>query len=94
MNKSEDNAGEDAAFDQGKSNCPQDREAPGPQVHGRQFQVARHFIHHDKAARHSVRSRRPRIEVNPHSDAAIYIARIARKLLDSGPTRAISRSSE
>jgi flagellar biosynthesis protein FlhG len=52
------------------------------------------YVNHDEAARQSVRSRRPLIDVNPHSDAAIYISRIARKLLDSGPTRAISRSSE
>jgi flagellar biosynthesis protein FlhG len=51
------------------------------------------YVNHDQAARQSVRLRRPLVDVNPHSDAAIYIARIARKLLDSGPTRAISRSS-
>jgi flagellar biosynthesis protein FlhG len=52
------------------------------------------YVNHDQAARQSVRLRRPLVDVNPHSDAAIYIARIARKLLDSGPTRAISRSSK
>jgi flagellar biosynthesis protein FlhG len=52
------------------------------------------YVNHDRAARRSVRSRRPLVEVYPRSDAAIYVSRIARKLLDSGPTRAISGSSK
>jgi flagellar biosynthesis protein FlhG len=52
------------------------------------------YVNHDRAARQSVRSRRPLVDAYPRSDAAIYISRIARKLLDSGPTRAISGSYE
>ena len=51
------------------------------------------YVNHDRAARRSVYSRRPLIEAYPRSDAAIYLSRIALKLLDDGPTRAISRSS-
>jgi flagellar biosynthesis protein FlhG len=42
------------------------------------------YVNHDKSARHSVRARRPLIDVYPRSDAAIYISRIARKLLEDG----------
>jgi flagellar biosynthesis protein FlhG len=51
------------------------------------------YVNHDQAARRSVRSRRPLVDIHPRSDAAIYISRIASKLLNSGPTRAISGSS-
>ena len=51
------------------------------------------YVNHDRAARHSVTSRRPLIEAYPRSDAAIYLSRIALKLLGDGPTRAISGSS-
>ena len=51
------------------------------------------YVNHDPAARRSVLARRPLIEVYPRSDAAIYISRIARKLLDGGPTRTIPGSS-
>ena len=51
------------------------------------------YVNHDPAARRSVLARRPLIEVYPRSDAAIYISRIARKLLDGGPTQTISESS-
>jgi MinD-like ATPase involved in chromosome partitioning or flagellar assembly len=41
-------------------------------------------VNHDESARRSVRARRPLIDVYPRSDAAIYISRIARKLLAEG----------
>jgi len=42
------------------------------------------YVNHDESARRSVRARRPLIDVYPRSDAAIYISRIARKLLGDG----------
>jgi flagellar biosynthesis protein FlhG len=42
------------------------------------------YVNHDDTARHSVRARRPLIDAYPRSDAAIYISRIARKLLNAG----------
>jgi len=42
------------------------------------------YVNHDELARRSVRARRPLIDVYPRSDAAIYISRIARKLLANG----------
>jgi len=45
------------------------------------------YVNHDEAARRSVRSRRPVVEMHPRSDAAIYIERVARKLV-SGLGRA------
>jgi flagellar biosynthesis protein FlhG len=39
------------------------------------------YVNHDETTRHSVRARRPLVDVYPRSDAAIYISRIARKLL-------------
>ena len=39
-------------------------------------------MNHDEAARHSVRSRRPVVEAYPRSDAAIYLERVARKLVE------------
>jgi flagellar biosynthesis protein FlhG len=39
------------------------------------------YVNHDESARRSVRARRPLIDVYPRSDAAIYISRIARKIL-------------
>lgn len=39
------------------------------------------YVNHDEAARRSVRSRRPVVETDPRSDAAIYIERVARKLV-------------
>ena len=44
------------------------------------------YVNHDESARRSVRARRPLIDVYPRSDAAIYISRIARKLLEDGAT--------
>jgi flagellar biosynthesis protein FlhG len=46
------------------------------------------YINHDEAARRSVRARRPIIAAHPRSDASIYIARIARKLLVPRPSAA------
>jgi flagellar biosynthesis protein FlhG len=40
------------------------------------------YVNHDEAARHSVRSRRPVVEAYPRSDAAIYLERVARKLVE------------
>jgi len=39
------------------------------------------YVNHDELVRRSIRARRPLIDVYPRSDAAIYISRIARKLL-------------
>jgi flagellar biosynthesis protein FlhG len=44
------------------------------------------YVNHDESARSSIRARRPLIDVYPRSDAAIYISRIARKLLEDGAT--------
>ena len=41
------------------------------------------YVNHDETARHSVRARRPLVDIYPRSDASIYISRIARKLLTS-----------
>jgi flagellar biosynthesis protein FlhG len=49
------------------------------------------YVNHDESARRSVHARRPLIDVYPRSDAAIYLSRIARKLLADG---AASQSSE
>ncbi len=42
------------------------------------------YVNHDESARRSVRAKRPLIDVYPRSDAAIYLSRIARKLLEDG----------
>ncbi len=42
------------------------------------------YVNHDELARRSVRAKRPLIDVYPRSDAAIYLSRIARKLLAEG----------
>ena len=39
------------------------------------------YVNHDPAARASVRARRPLVDSDPRSDAAVYLARIARKLV-------------
>lgn len=39
------------------------------------------YINHDDQARRSLRARRPIVDVYPRSDAAIYVSRIARKLV-------------
>jgi flagellar biosynthesis protein FlhG len=39
------------------------------------------YINHDEAVRRSVRARRPLVDADPRSDAAIYIGRLVRKLL-------------
>jgi len=39
------------------------------------------YINHDEKARMSVRARRPLVDEYPRSDAAIYLSRIAHKLL-------------
>jgi flagellar biosynthesis protein FlhG len=44
------------------------------------------YINHDESARRSVRARRPLVTAHPRSDASIYIARIARKLLVPRPS--------
>jgi flagellar biosynthesis protein FlhG len=45
------------------------------------------YVNHDEAARRSVLARRPLVETEPESDAAVYIGRIARKLLAAAPVR-------
>lgn len=39
------------------------------------------YVNHDEKARQSVRDRRPLVETYPRSDAAIYLSRIAKKLM-------------
>jgi flagellar biosynthesis protein FlhG len=39
------------------------------------------YINYDEEARRSVIARRPLVEEYPRSDAAIYVSRIARKIL-------------
>jgi flagellar biosynthesis protein FlhG len=39
------------------------------------------YVNHDAAARASVRARRPLVDSDPRSDASVYLARIARKLI-------------
>ncbi len=39
------------------------------------------YVNHDAAVRASVRARRPLVETDPRSDAAVYLSRIARKLI-------------
>lgn len=39
------------------------------------------YVNHDPAARASVRARRPLVDSDPRSDASVYLARIARKLI-------------
>jgi flagellar biosynthesis protein FlhG len=41
------------------------------------------YVNHDEAVRRSIRERRPLIDAHPRSDAAVYVDRIARKLVDS-----------
>jgi MinD-like ATPase involved in chromosome partitioning or flagellar assembly len=45
------------------------------------------YVNHDEAARRSVRARQPLVEAHPRSDAARYIARVARKLADEPAPR-------
>ena len=46
------------------------------------------YVNHDAAARASVRACRPLVDSHPRSDAAVYFARIARKLAASSPAAA------
>ena len=39
------------------------------------------YVNHDAGARASVRARRPLVDSDPRSDASVYLARIARKLI-------------
>lgn len=39
------------------------------------------YVNHTDSARRAVRSCRPLVDLEPRSDAAVYFARIARKLL-------------
>ena len=41
------------------------------------------YVNHDEAVRRSIRARRPLVQTAPHSDAAVYIRRIARKLTEA-----------
>jgi flagellar biosynthesis protein FlhG len=50
------------------------------------------YVNHDDAARRSVRKRRPLVELSPRCDAAIYIARVARKLTAPPPAVSEGRS--
>ncbi|MEM7410112.1 MAG: P-loop NTPase [Myxococcota bacterium] len=39
------------------------------------------YVNHDASARASVKARRPLVDIDPRSDAAVYLTRIARKLI-------------
>lgn len=43
------------------------------------------YVNREDAVREAVRSRRPLLEASPASDAAVYLKRIARKLLEDPP---------
>ncbi len=43
------------------------------------------YVNRDDSARRSVRARRPLVDSDPHSDASIYVGRIARKLVNTTP---------
>jgi MinD-like ATPase involved in chromosome partitioning or flagellar assembly len=45
------------------------------------------YVNHDEKARQSVRDRRPLVETYPRSDAAIYLTRIAKKLIQDSDRR-------
>ena len=42
------------------------------------------YVNHDDAVTQAIRQRRPVVVSHPNSDAAVYLTRIARKLLDRG----------
>ena len=50
------------------------------------------YVNHDDAARASVRACRPLVETDPRSDAAVYLVRIAHKLVTPRTTPAVTRS--
>jgi flagellar biosynthesis protein FlhG len=50
------------------------------------------YVNHDEAARRSVRARQPLVEAHPRSDAARYIARVARKLAGDEPAPRAGRT--
>jgi flagellar biosynthesis protein FlhG len=41
------------------------------------------YVNHDEAVTKAIRQRRPVVVTHPHSDAAVYLVRIARKLADA-----------
>ena len=47
------------------------------------------YVNHDDAVRKSILARQPVTEFAPNSDAAIYLQRIARKLIGSPPAEAV-----
>jgi len=42
------------------------------------------YVNHDEAVTQAIRQRRPVVVSHPQSDAAVYLTRIARKLMDAG----------
>ena len=50
------------------------------------------YVNHDEAARRSVKLCRPLVDESPRSDAAVYFARIARKLLAPRPATGEARN--
>ena len=52
------------------------------------------YVNHDAAARASVRARRPLVDSDPRSDAAVYLARIARKLDRAADRRGADESGD
>jgi flagellar biosynthesis protein FlhG len=43
------------------------------------------YVNHDEAVTEAIRLRRPVVESHPHADAAVYLTRIARKLMSRSP---------
>jgi len=50
------------------------------------------YVNHDEAVSAAIRARRPVVLSHPHADAALYLSRIARKLIDERARRAASPS--
>ena len=52
------------------------------------------YVNHDAAVRQSVVARRPLVDLDPGCDAAVYLRRISRKLIETlGPAGAAPRTS-
>jgi flagellar biosynthesis protein FlhG len=45
------------------------------------------YVNHDEAVSAAIRARRPVVLSHPHADAAVYLSRIARKLIEERPRR-------
>ncbi len=48
------------------------------------------YVNHDEAVRRSVIARRPLVDIQPNSDAAVYLRRVARKLASAVPRSGVA----